>query len=141
MRVILAAVTRHPHVHVFVKFGLVGATTAALYFFAMWVVGEIIGLPYIVAVSLAYLASTIFHFLANMHFTFGADSGRHDKQIMRYLKMWLINYLITILVVRFCVEKLHLSPYLGLCVSVPITMCVGYFLGRFWLFKLDEGGV
>lgn len=122
----------------FAKFGFVGAATAAIYFLVMWLADAIIGLSYIVAVSSAYLVSTVFHFLVNRHFTFAAAHGHHKSQIARYLLMWLINYLITILIVGLCVERFHLSPYIGVCVSVLFTMCVGYILGRYWVFKVKE---
>lgn len=132
--------TPEPNSHflAFAKFGLVGATTAAIYFLVMWLVDAILGLPYIVAVCLAYFVSTVFHFLANRHFTFAAAHGRHESQIARYLLMWFINYLITILVVGLCVERFNLSPYIGVCVSVLFTMCVGYILGCYWVFKVNE---
>lgn len=126
------------HLFAFTKFGLVGATTAAIYFVVMWFADAIFGLPYIVAVSLAYFVSTVFHFLANRHFTFAAAHGRHESQFARYLVMWLINYLITILVVGLCVERFHFSPYIGVCVSVLFAMWVGYILGRYWVFKVNE---
>ena len=127
-----------PHLLVFLKFGLVGVTTAVIYFLVMWFSDEILGIQYTVAVSLAYVVSTLFHFLANRHFTFGADHGHRKSQIVRYLIMWIINYLITMLVVGLSVETIHLSPYIGVCVSVLFTMCVGYILGRYWVFKLKE---
>ena len=125
----------------FAKFGLVGATTAAIYFFVIWLLNAILGLSYIAAVSLAYFVSTLFHFQTNRHFTFAAAQGRFKSQVVRYLFMALINYLITILVVGLCVERLHLSPYLGVCVSVLFTMFVGYTLGRHWVFKVKEESV
>lgn len=117
------------------KFGLVGATTAVIYFVVMWLADAILGLSYIGAVSLAYFVSTLFHFLANRYFTFAAAHGRYESQFYRYLIMWIINYLITILVVGLFVERFHLSPYIGICVSVLFTMCVGYILGHHWIFK------
>jgi putative flippase GtrA len=162
----------HTHFFVFAKFGLVGATTAAVYFLVMWgadsilnvnnievisfarmfpVVIDFIGtysnhylsnsilnfnLKYIAVVSAAYTVSTTFHFVANRHFTFGAVEDKHQDQIFRYLVMWCINYVITILVVSVCVERFLFSPYLGVCVSVVFTMFIGYFLGRYWVFKV-----
>lgn len=126
------------HFFAFTKFGLVGATTAAIYFVVMWFSDSILGVKYIVAVSVAYVVSTLFHFLANRHFTFGAAQGHRYSQITRYATMWVINYLITIFVVGFCVEHLLLSPYLGVCVSVVFTMCTGYLLARFWVFRVGK---
>ena len=119
----------------FAKFGLVGSITAVIYFMLMWGSDLLFDLPYILAVSLAYFGSTLFHFLANRHFTFSAIDGYPSVQMFRYLIMWCIIYLITILVVGLCFELFHLSPYMGVCVSVLLTMCVGYFLSRYWVFE------
>jgi putative flippase GtrA len=160
------------HFFVFARFGIVGATTAAVYFLVMWgtdtllnvnnitllslaslfpkvvsMVGmfprlgindSVLGFnfKYIVVVSLAYVVSTIFHFLANRYFTFGAVKERHRDQLFRYMVMWSINYLITIAIVSICVEQFQFSPYIGVCVSVVFTMFIGYFLARYWVFKV-----
>lgn len=124
------------HFRAFVKFGMVGAVTAAIYFLLMWAADSMLGLNYIAAVSVAYFVSTVFHFLANRHFTFGATEDRHQHQIIRYIVMWLINYLTTIFIVSVCVERFLLSPYIGVCVSVVFTMFTGYVLARYWIFKV-----
>lgn len=115
---------------------MVGAATAVIYFFVMWVADSILAFNYIAAVSVAYFISTIFHFLANRHFTFGAVKERHGHQLIRYLVMWILNYLITLAVVGVCVERFLLSPYIGVCVSVAFTMFTGYVLARYWVFKI-----
>lgn len=124
------------HILPFAKFGIVGAITAAIYFLVMWVADSIFGFNYIAAVSVAYFVSTVFHFLANRHFTFGAIKEQHGYQIIRYLVMWVLNYLITIVVVSVCVERFLLSPYIGVCISVVFTVFIGYVLARYWIFKI-----
>lgn len=124
------------HFLAFSKFGMVGATTAAIYFLVMWVADSLLGFYYIAAVSVAYFISTVFHFLANRHFTFGAVKEQQGHQLIRYLVMWTLNYLITIAVVGVCVERFLLSPYIGVCVSVLFTMLTGYVLARYWVFKI-----
>ena len=124
------------HFIAFAKFGIVGAATALIYFLMMWVADSMLGMNYIAAVSVAYLFSTAFHFLANRHFTFRAIGDRHEHQIIRYFVMWIINYLITISIVGVCVERFMLSPYVGVCVSVSFTMFIGYVMARYWVFKV-----
>lgn len=124
------------HFLAFLKFGMVGAVTAAIYFLLMWAADSILGLNYFAAVSVAYSVSTAFHFLANRHVTFGAIGVRHQHQIIRYMVMWIINYLTTIFIVSICVERFLLSPYVGVCVSVACMMFTGYFLARYWTFKV-----
>ena len=122
------------------KFGLVGSITTLIYFALMLIADISLGLPSMVAVSLAYSGSTIFHFLANRHFTFSGNHGPHGTQLFRYLIMWVINYLVTILVVGICIELFYLSPYIGVCISVLLTMCIGYLLSRHWVFRISEDG-
>lgn len=124
------------HIIQFAKFGVVGTVTAAIYFLGMWVADFIFGFNYIAAVSVAYFVSTTFHFLANRHFTFRAAKEPHGYQIIRYLVMWVLNYLITIVVVSVCVERFLLSPYIGVCISVVFTVFIGYVLARYWVFKI-----
>jgi putative flippase GtrA len=127
------------HFLAFAKFGLVGVTTAAIYFFIMWLAETVFRLPYILAVSLAYFLSTLFHFLANKNFTFAANHVQQKKMthIFGYLLVLFINYLITILIVALCVEKFHFSSYIGVFISVLFTMCVSY-IGCYLVFKPKE---
>jgi len=123
------------HFFVFLKFGVVGATTAVIYFLVMWIGHSLLNFTYIAAVSIAYFFSSLFHFLANRHFTFGAVDDRHERQLIKYLIMWTFNYLITIAVLKISVERFQFSPYLGVCVAVVFTMLTGYILSRYWVFN------
>jgi len=119
-----------------IKFGVVGAITAAIYFFVMWFASSILNFGYIFAVSMAYFVSTLFHYLANRYFTFSAQAGQHSWQLARYMVLCIINYITMFIVVSISVEHLGLSAYLGVCAAVVITVFVGYFLSRFWIFKI-----
>lgn len=118
------------------KFGLVGFSTAAIYFVLMWFLDSALRLPYKVGISIAYVISTIFHFLANRHFTFSASEGHKSSQLLRYLVLWIVNYLITMIVVSFCVETINLSPYIGVCLALLLTTTTGFILSRNWVFKV-----
>ena len=124
------------HIIQFAMFGIVGSVTAAIYFLVMWAADYIFGSNYITAVSVAYFVSTAFHFLANKYFTFRAAKEEHVHQIIRYLVMWFVNYLITIVVVSVCVARFLMSPYIGVCISVVFTVFISYALGRYWIFKI-----
>jgi putative flippase GtrA len=120
------------------KFGIVGVLTAGIFFSAMYMFDSFLGLNYLVCTSLAYVLSTSFHFFANKYFTFGNRQTIVLGQVVRYLIVWVLNYLITISIVRLGVEKMKLSPYLGVCCSVAITVFIGYFLSRYWIFKAKD---
>jgi len=119
----------------FIKYGIVGAFTALIYFSLMWILDVFFGFPYFIVITLAYLIATIFHFLSSKYFTFNVSEGFFYRQIKRYFIMLIFNYLITLLIVTICVKIFYLSPYLGVCFSVLITMFLGFILGRFWIFE------
>jgi putative flippase GtrA len=124
------------HFFALAKFGAVGAITAAIYFLVMWIANSVIGLHYIVSITAAYFTSTTFHFLANRHFTFSAVDESHSNQLLRYAVMWLVNYAITLVIVSLCVKHFGLSPYIGVCISVVVTVMTGYLFSRFWVFRV-----
>jgi putative flippase GtrA len=128
----------YSHSEALVRFGTVGLLTAILYFASIWLAMNLIRLDYLVAVSMAYIVSSAFHFFANRHFTFGAGKYLLGTQIARYSVMWLINYFITVLIVSICVETLGFSAYVGVCASISTTVFLGYFLSHYWVFKSRE---
>lgn len=120
------------------KFSFVGIVTAILYFFIMWFTLDNLELNYLISISLGYIIAMCFHFLANRHFTFDAKFGRRDTQLLRYIVLWGINYMVTLFVVNRSVEYFGLSIYLGLCASVLVTVFIGYFFSRYWVFKIKK---
>ncbi|CNK47546.1 GtrA-like protein [Yersinia enterocolitica] len=129
----------YSHSLVFIKFCLVGGATMAIYFLFIWFVESFVGLSYLIAVSMAYFFSVLFHFLASKYFTFSTATRGYSKSLLvRYLFLLLINYLITMFVVSFFVEQLQLSPYIAVCVSAVFTILTGYLLSRYWVFKIKK---
>lgn len=122
------------HFLVMFKFGLVGILTAVLYFAVLFLLMSYLVWDYLLSVSLAYFISTIFHFLANRHFTFSASGGSNKAQLLRYLLLWIFNYVMTIFIVTISVSLIELSVYMGVCLSVLFTVFFGYFLSRKWVF-------
>ena len=119
----------------FIKYGIVGASTALIYFALMWILDVFFGFTYFIVITLAYLIATIFHFFLNKYFTFNVSEGFFYRQITRYFIILILNYVITLFIVTICVKIFHLSPYLGVCFSLLITMFLGFILGRYWIFE------
>jgi len=119
----------------FFRFGMVGAATAAVYFLVLAFHLEVLGANYNWAVSIAYIVSVAFQFIANKCFTFKSETKSVLPQLLKYLVLLVVNYFITILVVRFVVEKLGLTAYHGVLASIPLIMVTGYLLLKYWIFK------
>lgn len=122
----------------FFNYSVVGSVTAFLYFGVIVFATEILDFGYRIAVSVSYVIAVSFHFLANREFTFSASDGVVRKQIIRYLIVLLLNYLITICVVSYLVDSLVFSHYLAAIIAIGATVTVGYFTSKFWIFNEKE---
>jgi putative flippase GtrA len=117
---------------------IVGGLTAIVYFgfFALSI--DIFNLDYRIGMSIAYFLAVSFHFLANRKFTFRADNDRLFHQSIRYLCVLLINYLFTLGAMFLLVDGLGFSTYLSAALSVLVTVGIGYFASKFWVFRNKE---
>jgi len=113
----------------------VGALSAVVNFCSFSFFWKIVGIPYQYAVSIAYVLSVIFHFTGNRNVTFKSREPNLFLQVSKYLTMVLTNYLITLAIVHFVVEKLHFSPYIGIITSIGTTVWTGYLMSRLWVFR------
>jgi putative flippase GtrA len=123
------------HKKTFFSFAIVGALATALNFGLFSFFWEGLGLNYLTAVSIAYFLAVVFHFNVNRRFTFRSDAADLMLHAKKYLVMVVINFILTLMIVRFCVEVLQLSPYFGAAFSIGATVCTGYVMSRFWIFK------
>jgi len=122
----------------FLTYLFVGGVTFLFYMVFIALAVEILNFDYRVGVSVAYLFAVIFHFFANRTFTFRATNHRLVGQSIRYIGILMLNYLITLIVVSFCVEKMDFSPYLSAVFAIALTVGVGYFTSKFWVFRKSE---
>ena len=122
----------------FLIYLVVGGLTALVYFGLIALSIEVLHLDYRVGVTVAYVFAVSFHFLSNRTFTFQAQGSKLVHQSIRYLGVLVVNYLITIGVVSFFVDRLGASPYVGAALSIAVTVGVGYFASKFWVFRNRE---
>ena len=113
----------------------VGGVTFISYMAFIALAVEILNSDYRVGVSVAYLFAVTFHFFANRTVTFRAANYRLVDQSIRYIAILILNYLITLMAVSFCVGSLGFSPYIGAVFAIVLTVGVGYFASKFWVFR------
>ena len=116
----------------------VGGATFIIYMAFIALAVEILNSDYRVGVSVAYLFAVTFHFFANRTFTFRAANLSLVDQSIRYIAILILNYLITLMMVSFCVGNLGFSPYIGAFFAIVLTVGVGYFASNFWVFRENE---
>lgn len=123
----------------FLLFCFVGAATAGIYFLSLAVLLEAFGIDYRLAVTISYLFGVTFQFSTNKVLTFQDRSVAETiPQLFRYATVAVLNYLLTMLIVLFAVEKLRQPPYFGVFIAVGVTMVSGYLLSKHWIFGRSE---
>lgn len=118
-----------------IKFLMVGGFTAVFYFSMFTIFWKLMHLNYKIAVSTAFVIATSTQFFLNRHLTFRCYNSKRIEQIVKYITMVVVNYLITFFVVKSVVELLLWSPYIGIIISIGITVITGYLMSKFWVFK------
>jgi putative flippase GtrA len=119
-------------------FLFVGAAAAGVYFGLLALFLEVIHLDYRISVSAAYLLAVTFHFLSNRYITFRASGNEITPQVVRYLVVVGVNYVLTLAIVFVVVEILRSSAYIGVALSVTVTVIFSYAASRAWIFRRKE---
>lgn len=122
----------------FSRFLLVGASAAVAQFLTLVLLLENAGFDYKIAVAIAFIMSIVFHFLANRYFTFAMDGPSRLGQVVRYLAIVFINFLLMVGVTTLLVEILRWGAYVGTALSIMSTVLIGYFGSKYWVFINKE---
>jgi len=119
----------------FLMYFFVGGTGAIIYIFALAIILEKFQVDYRLAVSIAYILGTSFHFFCNKFLTFNKpELSDIPVQIFRYIILSIFSYTLSMLIVIFIVERLHYSPYHGVVGSIAVTMVANYLIAKHWVF-------
>lgn len=124
-----------PFLNRFIKYLVVGSSTALIYFGLLAILLEKFKLGSTLSITGAYATSVTFHFFANRHLTFKSGSSSLVPQIIRYSVMVVSNYLITLLVIFLFVDRMHFNTYVGASIALATTIVVGFFVARLWVFR------
>jgi putative flippase GtrA len=117
------------------RYLIVGAVTATVYFGTIALCLESLLFEYRLSVSIAYFIAVTFHFLANRKYTFAAQNRPVRSQIIRYIILLLVNYMMTFVLISFMVNQLDISHYKSAFVAIVATVAVGYLASKFLIFN------
>ncbi len=120
----------------FIRFLVVGGTTALVQFLALAAGLEIFRLEYWNAAASAFVLSVVFHFLANRYFTFRRSGHPRPREVVRYLVLMGLNFLVTMCVTIISVSGLGYDPYTATVFSITATVLITFFSSRFWVFRI-----
>jgi putative flippase GtrA len=134
----------------FLRFLVVGAFSALVQLIVLGLCLQLLNFEYQLSAVLAYIASVVFHFLANRYLTFRLRGVPRIREIGRYMTIVLVNFMITMTITTLTVEfvnlypqirtlltvrTVNLVPYLGTFFSISTTICVTFISSKYWIFK------
>lgn len=123
----------------FIRFLLVGGFTAFIQLISLGVALNWLRMDYYFAAGLSYILAVCFHYLANRYYTFRMVGNPNIKELARYLMFVFINFIVTMWVTVFSVEKLHVGPYMGTVFSIMVTVSITFIASRYWIFTTIKG--
>jgi putative flippase GtrA len=119
--------------HELVRFGLVGGFNAATYF-GGYTALVLVGVPYLLAALVAFLASASLGYWLHEHWTF-----KGATPTVRGWVSWLAAQgtatLLNLALLALLVDGFDLDSILAQAVLMPVTPIATYFVGRRWVFS------
>jgi putative flippase GtrA len=122
------------HIEYFIKYCMVGVVNTVLFNGVVFFLAKTTKIPLEISTAIAMIFSITSHFLCNKFFTFKVHQ-LSSKEIIRYLSMVTINYLVTNASLKFFMLILHLNLELSLFFTTGIIMVIGFSLSNFWVFR------
>lgn len=111
------------------RFGLVGATCALLNLALLFVGTDIIGLDYLVSVTIAFFAINLVGFLLNKHYAFRDRQPQVVRQAARYYVVLGLSLAANLALMGLLVDGLGVH-YLVASVIVTVLFAALNFLGH-----------
>jgi len=111
----------------FAMFLLAGGIVFVVYTSLVWVLMRKLMIEDVYATSLAYVVSTLVHFLLNNFFTFGYSKVGYKRRVLGYLSVIGCNYLIMTLLVIFVLRYIVDSIFISSMIATTATILFGFF--------------
>ena len=116
------------------RFGAVGAATAALYYSLLFAGVELLKINAVVTSSAAYVLVIAANYLLHYSWTFTASSP-HTTALKRYLVMTGCGFFINVSIMYVGVSLLQLNYLLIQTVAIGVIVVWNYCLSSLWVFR------
>jgi len=111
------------------------ALTGLLYLTLFFILTKVIRLSVLVAVTITYISSMSFYFIANKLVVFRKlNPGKLKKEVFQYIIIAIVNYLITVAIVK-SLYVFTQEAFSGTIFAGVVTVSMTYFVFDNVLFK------
>lgn len=116
--------------------GGTGVTVAALNFVSLWILLHFFGPR--VSFSIAFLIALAVHFTLSKIWTFRDRSAAWGRQILQYLLVAMMSYLIQLSVFQSAMAFLGMRVFGASAVAILVGTIVGFLLMHAWVFSINQ---
>ena len=118
----------------FIKYGIVGASNTILTFVVYTVLVLALGVPYVVALLVGFLAGSLNSYLLNRHWTFRAGHLAHASVGTRFAIVQIVAIAANAGLLILFVDDLHVHKVLAQAILTVPVLAVTFFVNRAWSF-------
>lgn len=115
------------------RFGVVGVSTAGLYFLCARLLNQYGGVSIPAAASVSFVPAVAFNYALHYRWTFRSRE-RHSRTLPRFLSTSLSALIINYIAVACATRGLHFPRTEALLFGAVLVMTWNYALARMWVF-------
>jgi putative flippase GtrA len=127
-----------PAVRQFVKYGLVGASNTIVQF-AVYSIGVAIGIDYLVALVIGYVAGALNSYVLNRHWTFRAGHIAHSTSGSRFALVTGCAIAVNLALLYLLVHHAGIAKIPAQAILVLPILAVTFPINRWWSFAHPVG--
>jgi putative flippase GtrA len=117
------------------RFGVVGLSGYAVNLGVYAFFAQVLGTPYLLAASAAFLVAVSNNFLWNRRFTFKVRHGRRRHQAARFLIVSLVAFAASLAVLAALVELAGVDKIAAQAIAVIAGLPLNFLGQRLWSFR------
>ncbi|HUZ50367.1 MAG TPA: GtrA family protein [Candidatus Dormibacteraeota bacterium] len=134
VRMKFAPFVNSPHsLGLFLNYIWIGIVGEAILFAAFWLLLAV-RMERLLALAISYTVAVSAQFVFNKYCNFRSFDRTIVQQAGTYVIITGVVYLVSVAVIEVSVRLFHLTPILGLLLTVPICLPIGYLGNRYLTF-------
>lgn len=115
------------------KFGVVGSVAALVYFALLYVMVEFLGIPVLIATSVAFVLVTIENYVLHHSWTFESDQ-RHEAAFPKFMLASTVGFFINWGIMYVGVHLAGIHYLLVQAVAIGAVVLWNFILAASWIF-------
>lgn len=119
----------------FIKFGLVGVLNTALHFAVFYALYSLLGLYYLLASTIGYVAGLINSYILNRNWTFRSHDADQKREFARFIWVNLLSLGVNLVTLKALVVWVELRPEVAQLLAIILTLLANFVGNRFWTFS------